>query len=49
VETAEDLNTLQALGVQRMQGYYLKAPAPRDDMFDWLETADVGQTMPAQS
>jgi diguanylate cyclase (GGDEF)-like protein len=49
VETAEDLKTLQALGVQRMQGYYLKAPAPRDDMFDWLETIDVGQTTPAQS
>jgi diguanylate cyclase (GGDEF)-like protein len=49
VETAEDLRTLQALGVQRMQGYYLKAPAPRDDMFNWLEARDFGQTTSAQS
>ena len=49
VETAEALEVLQALGCERMQGYYLKAPAARDEVFDWLEKMDAGQTTQAQS
>ncbi len=49
VETAEDLALLQSLGCERMQGYHLKPPASRDEVFDWLEQMDVGQTTQVQS
>ena len=44
VESAADLQLLQALGCQRVQGYHLKSPVSRDQMFDWLEKIDAGQT-----
>jgi len=49
VETAEDLEALKALGCERVQGYYLKPPAARDEVFDWLERMNAGQMTQARS
>jgi diguanylate cyclase (GGDEF)-like protein len=49
VETAEDMAALQTLGCECMQGYHLKPPAARDDVFDWLEKMNVGQATQVQS
>ena len=49
VETAEDLELLQSLGCERVQGYYLKPPAARDEVFGWLEKMGAGQTTQFQS
>jgi diguanylate cyclase (GGDEF)-like protein len=49
VETADDLELLQSLGCERVQGYHLKPPASRDEVFDWLEQISVGQTTQVQS
>jgi diguanylate cyclase len=49
VETADDLELLQSLGCERMQGYHLKAPAPRDEIFDWLAQMNADQTTQFQS
>jgi len=44
VESAADLQLLQALGCQRLQGYYLKSPVSHEEMLGWLEKIDAGQT-----
>ncbi len=49
VETQADLSVLQSLGCERMQGYHLQAPLPRDAVFDWLETVEASATRQFQS
>jgi diguanylate cyclase (GGDEF)-like protein len=49
VETAADLDLLQALGCERVQGYYLKSPAPRAQTLDWLQTMHAAQSSQLQS
>jgi predicted signal transduction protein with EAL and GGDEF domain len=49
VETAADMQLLQSLGCECMQGYYLKSPASRDQTFDWLQTMHADQTSQSQS
>jgi predicted signal transduction protein with EAL and GGDEF domain len=49
VETAEDLQLLQSLGCERMQGYHLKTPASKAQTLDWLQTMHATQTAQLQS
>lgn len=43
VESEEDLILLQKFGCRLMQGYYLKRPAPRDEVVNWLRAMSSNQ------
>lgn len=38
VETESDLERIQALGVEKVQGYWFAEPMPAEDVEDWVRS-----------
>lgn len=42
IETAEQLETMEELGISHIQGYYFSKPLPEEEFIQYLETKNVG-------